>query len=76
MVLVWNPIPPYQGLSLSRADALRAQPSVSLLSWTAVIADNLFSDYKIDQEQLRAIGRLGGPSYVRTTDRFDMPRTK
>ena len=40
------------------------------------VADVLFSDFKIDQEQLRAIGRLGGPSYVRTTDRFDMPRAK
>jgi flavin reductase (DIM6/NTAB) family NADH-FMN oxidoreductase RutF len=40
------------------------------------IADGLFHDYKIDQGLLKAIGRLGGPAYVRTTDRFDMPRPK
>jgi flavin reductase (DIM6/NTAB) family NADH-FMN oxidoreductase RutF len=40
------------------------------------IADALFSDFKIDQDQLHAIGRLGGPTYVRTTDRFDMQRPK
>jgi flavin reductase (DIM6/NTAB) family NADH-FMN oxidoreductase RutF len=40
------------------------------------IADALFSDFKIDPDLLRAIGRMGGPSYVRTTDRFDMVRPK
>lgn len=38
------------------------------------VDDALFSDYKIDPDQLRAIGRMGGPTYSRTTDRFDMPR--
>jgi flavin reductase (DIM6/NTAB) family NADH-FMN oxidoreductase RutF len=40
------------------------------------IADALFNDYKIDPDLLHAIGRMGGPTYVRTTDRFDMPRPK
>jgi hypothetical protein len=39
-------------------------------------ASTSISDYKIDQDLLHAIGRLGGPSYIRTTDRFDMPRPK
>lgn len=38
------------------------------------IDDALFDRYKIDPEKLRAIGRMGGPTYCRTTDRFDMPR--
>jgi flavin reductase (DIM6/NTAB) family NADH-FMN oxidoreductase RutF len=32
--------------------------------------------YKIDPEKLRAIGRMGGPTYTRTRDRFDMVRPK
>jgi flavin reductase (DIM6/NTAB) family NADH-FMN oxidoreductase RutF len=40
------------------------------------IADNLFSDYRIDPDKLRPIGRMGGPTYTRTTDRFDMERPK
>lgn len=31
---------------------------------------------KIDPALLRAIGRMGGPTYVRTTDRFDLVRPK
>lgn len=38
------------------------------------IDDRLFKDYRIDPELLLAIGRMGGPAYVRTTDRFDMAR--
>jgi flavin reductase (DIM6/NTAB) family NADH-FMN oxidoreductase RutF len=38
------------------------------------IADALFSDFRIDPDLLQAIGRMGGPTYVRTRDRFDMPR--
>jgi len=30
--------------------------------------------YKIDAEKLRAIGRMGGPEYARTRDRFSMAR--
>ena len=30
--------------------------------------------FKIDPDRLRAIGRMGGPTYVRTLDRFNMAR--
>jgi hypothetical protein len=40
------------------------------------IADALYADFRIDPDLLRAIGRMGGPTYTRTTDRFDMPRPK
>ena len=36
----------------------------------------LFDDFKIDPDKLRPIGRMGGPSYTRTTDRFDLIRPK
>jgi flavin reductase (DIM6/NTAB) family NADH-FMN oxidoreductase RutF len=32
--------------------------------------------FKIDPDRLRAIGRMGGPTYVRTLDRFNMARPK
>lgn len=38
------------------------------------VADGLVSGYKVDPAQLHAIGRMGGPTYARTTDRFDLPR--
>ena len=38
------------------------------------IRDELLDGYKIDPDGLRAIGRMGGPSYVRVTDRFDISR--
>ncbi len=38
------------------------------------IADELFNNYRIDPEKLRAVGRMGGPTYTRTMDRFEMPR--
>ena len=40
------------------------------------VADGLFDKFKIDPEKLRAIGRMGGPSYTFTRDRFDMQRPK
>ena len=40
------------------------------------IDDAYFSDFRIDPDKLHAIGRMGGPSYARTTDRFDMIRPK
>jgi flavin reductase (DIM6/NTAB) family NADH-FMN oxidoreductase RutF len=40
------------------------------------IADEIFSNYKVDPDKLGAIGRMGGPTYVRVTDRFDMERPK
>jgi flavin reductase (DIM6/NTAB) family NADH-FMN oxidoreductase RutF len=38
------------------------------------VADDLYEDFRIDPDKLRAIGRMGGPTYARTADRFDMPR--
>jgi flavin reductase (DIM6/NTAB) family NADH-FMN oxidoreductase RutF len=40
------------------------------------IADELWDDYRIDPNKLRPIGRMGGPTYTRTTDRFDLVRPK
>ena len=40
------------------------------------VADELFDDYRINPDLLRAIGRMGGPTYTRTTDRFNMERPK
>ena len=41
------------------------------------VLENVLTDaYKIDPGELKAIGRMGGPSYVRTRDRFDMQRPK
>ena len=40
------------------------------------VDDSLFDNYKIDPDKLQAIGRMGGPTYTRTTDRFDMIRPK
>lgn len=36
----------------------------------------LLDSLKIDPDTLNAIGRMGGPAYVRTHDRFEMPRPK
>ncbi|MBX5494951.1 MAG: flavin reductase family protein [Bryobacteraceae bacterium] len=38
------------------------------------IDDALVSDYKVDPDKLRPIGRMAGSTYVRTTDRFEMQR--
>ena len=38
------------------------------------VQDDLFDNFKIDPDRLRAIGRMGGAVYTRTTDRFEMPR--
>src|SRR3954453_5134812 len=38
------------------------------------VADEIFDNYRIDPDTLAAIGRMGGPSYARTTDRFNMER--
>ncbi len=40
------------------------------------IADELFENFRIDPDKLRAIGRMGGPTYTRTKDRFDLMRPK
>jgi flavin reductase (DIM6/NTAB) family NADH-FMN oxidoreductase RutF len=41
-----------------------------------VLESVLLDGFRIDQDKLNAIGRMGGPTYVRTHDRFDMPRPK
>lgn len=38
------------------------------------VADEIVHNFQIDPDRLNAIGRMGGPSYVRTKDRFDMQR--
>jgi flavin reductase (DIM6/NTAB) family NADH-FMN oxidoreductase RutF len=38
------------------------------------VAEEVFSDFRIDVEKLRPIGRLAGASYVRTTDQFEVER--
>ena len=40
------------------------------------VADELFDNFKIDPDKLHPIGRMGGPTYTRTTDRFDLVRPK
>lgn len=40
------------------------------------VADDLYENYKIDPDKLKPIGRMGGPTYTRTTDRFDMARPR
>lgn len=40
------------------------------------VDDDIIDDFKIDPDKLRAIGRMGGMSYTRTRDRFDMIRPK
>jgi flavin reductase (DIM6/NTAB) family NADH-FMN oxidoreductase RutF len=38
------------------------------------VNDALVENFRIDPESLAAIGRMGGPTYVRTRDRFDLKR--
>jgi len=40
------------------------------------VDQTIVENYKIDPEKLKAVGRMGGPTYVRTHDRFDMARPK
>ena len=41
------------------------------------VDDRVVANFKIDPDQLRAVGRMGGPTgYTRTRDRFDMIRPK
>jgi flavin reductase (DIM6/NTAB) family NADH-FMN oxidoreductase RutF len=40
------------------------------------VSEELFDNYRIDPNRLHAIGRMGGPTYTRTTDRFDLERPK
>jgi flavin reductase (DIM6/NTAB) family NADH-FMN oxidoreductase RutF len=39
------------------------------------VLEGLVDDrFRVDQEKLDAIGRMGGPTYTRTRDRFKMER--
>lgn len=40
------------------------------------VANELFENFTIDPARLNAVGRMGGPTYARTTDRFDLARPK
>ncbi|MBI3940817.1 MAG: flavin reductase family protein [Acidobacteria bacterium] len=42
----------------------------------AVLADPEHDIFKIDPDKLRAVGRMGGISYTRTLDRFEIARPK
>lgn len=37
---------------------------------------NLIENFRIDPDKLRAVGRMAGTTYVRTTDRFQLERPK
>lgn len=41
-----------------------------------VLESVLLDGLKVDPDQLNAIGRMGGPTYTRTHDRFDMQRPR
>jgi flavin reductase (DIM6/NTAB) family NADH-FMN oxidoreductase RutF len=38
------------------------------------VREDLVENFRIDADRLGAIGRMGGPTYVRTRDRFDLER--
>jgi flavin reductase (DIM6/NTAB) family NADH-FMN oxidoreductase RutF len=38
------------------------------------VRQDLIEDFRIDPDKLRAVGRMAGSTYVRTTDRFDLER--
>ena len=40
------------------------------------VREDLFDNYRIDPDKLKAVGRMGGPTYTRTRDRFDLERPK
>lgn len=40
------------------------------------LREDLLEGGKIDPDKLRAIGRMGGPTYLRTRDRFEMQRPR
>ena len=37
---------------------------------------DLIENFRIDPDKLRAVGRMAGSTYVRTTYRFDLERPK
>jgi flavin reductase (DIM6/NTAB) family NADH-FMN oxidoreductase RutF len=40
------------------------------------VDEAIVENYKIDPDKLKAIGRMGGPTYIRTRDHFDLIRPK
>jgi flavin reductase (DIM6/NTAB) family NADH-FMN oxidoreductase RutF len=40
------------------------------------VDDKLVSNFAIDPDRLNAVGRMGGPTYSRTRDRFNLERPK
>lgn len=38
------------------------------------VREDLIDDFRIDPDKLRAIGRMAGSTYARTTDRFELER--
>lgn len=38
------------------------------------VREELMENFRIDPDKLAAVGRMGGPTYVRTRDRFDLER--
>lgn len=40
------------------------------------VDDSVVTDFRIDPDRLHPVGRMGGPSYTRVTDRFDLERPK
>jgi flavin reductase (DIM6/NTAB) family NADH-FMN oxidoreductase RutF len=40
------------------------------------VCDDIINDYKIDPDQLKPIGRMGGMEYTHTKDRFTLERPK
>jgi flavin reductase (DIM6/NTAB) family NADH-FMN oxidoreductase RutF len=40
------------------------------------LAETVSNNFYIDPDRLRAIGRMAGVTYCRTTDRFELPRPK
>ncbi len=40
------------------------------------VREDLIDDFRIDPDKLKAVGRMGGPTYCRTRDRFDLERPR
>jgi flavin reductase (DIM6/NTAB) family NADH-FMN oxidoreductase RutF len=40
------------------------------------LREDLVDNYRVDPGRLHAVGRMGGPTYTRTRDRFDLERPK
>jgi flavin reductase (DIM6/NTAB) family NADH-FMN oxidoreductase RutF len=40
------------------------------------LREDLVDNYRVDPDKLNAVGRMGGPTYTRTRDRFDLERPK